>query len=200
MHLLIPNPHSIPPHPSPLGSHQAVFCLWVSSCLWTIHETETGVNKGGLLFSHSAMSDSLWPRGLQHARVPVFYHLPQLGETHDHWVGDAVQPSSSLSSPVLLPSIFPSFKVFSNESVPCIRWSKYWSFSFSISPLNEYDWFELLAVQGTLKSLLQNHSSKAPILWCSAFFVVQLLYPYMTTGKTIALTRLTFVRKLISGF
>ena len=112
-----------------------------------------------------------------------------------------------LCCPLLpLPLIFPSFRVFSNESILCIRWPKYWSFSFSISPSNEYsglisfrmDWLGLLAVQGTLKSLLQHSSSKASILWHSAFFIVQLLYPYMTTGKTVALTRRTFVRKVIS--
>ncbi len=107
---------------------------------------------------------------------------------------------------LLLPSIFPSIRVFSNESALHIRWPKYWSFSFSISPSNEHpglisfrmDWFDLLAVQGTLKSLLQHHSSKASILWCSAFFTVQLSHPYMTTGKTIALTRQTFVGKVMS--
>ena len=100
---------------------------------------------------------------------------------------------------LLLPSIFPSIRVFSNESVLCIRWPKYWSFSFSISLSNEYsglisfriDWFDLVAVQGTLKSLVQHHSSKASILRCSAFFIVQLSHPYMTIGKTIALTRWT---------
>ena len=107
---------------------------------------------------------------------------------------------------LLLPSIFPSIRVFSKKSVLRIRWPKYWSFSFSISPSNEYsglisfrtDWFDLLAVQGILKSLLQHHSSKASILWCSAFFTVQLSHPYMTTGKTIALTRWTFVGKVMS--
>ena len=107
---------------------------------------------------------------------------------------------------LLLPSIFPSLRVLSNESVLCIRWPKYWSFSFSISPSNEYsglislriDWFDLLAVQGTLKSLLQHHSSKASILRRSAFFIVQLSHPYLTTGKTIALTRQTFVGKVMS--
>ena len=106
---------------------------------------------------------------------------------------------------LLLPSIFPSIRVFSNESVLHIRWPKYWSFSFSISPSNEYsglifrmDWLDLLAVQGTLKSLLQHHSSKASILQCSAFFIVQLSYPYMTTGKPIALIRRTFVDKVMS--
>ena len=108
--------------------------------------------------------------------------------------------------PLLLPSIFPSIRVFSNESVCCIRWPKYWSFSFSISPSNVYsglisfrmDWLDLLAVQRTLKSLLQHHSSKASILQHSAFFIVQLSHPYMTTGKTIALTRRTFVDKVMS--
>ena len=107
---------------------------------------------------------------------------------------------------LLLPSIFHSIRVFSNESALHIRWPKYWSFSFNISPSNEHpglicfrmDWLDLLAVQGTLKSLLQHHSSKASILWCSAFFIVQLSDPYMTTGKTIALTRWTFVGKVMS--
>ena len=107
---------------------------------------------------------------------------------------------------LLLPSIFPSIRVFSTESVLHIRWSKYWSYSFSISPSNEYsglisfrmDWFHLLAVQGTLKSLLQHHSSKASIIQCSAFFMVLLSHPYTTTGKTIALTRRTFVSKVMS--
>ena len=107
---------------------------------------------------------------------------------------------------LLLPSIFPSIRVFSNESALCIRWPKYWSFSFNISPSNEHprlvslrmDWLVLLAVQGTLKSLLQHYSSKLSILWCSAFFIVQLSHPYMTTGKTIALTRWTFVGKVMS--
>ena len=106
----------------------------------------------------------------------------------------------------LPPSIFPSIRVFSNDSVLCIRWRKYWSFSFSISPSDEYsglisfrmDWLALLAVQGTLKSLLQHHSSKASIFQCSAFFIVQLSHPYMTTGKTITLTRQTFADKVIS--
>ena len=105
---------------------------------------------------------------------------------------------------LLLPSIFPSIRVFSNESALRIRWPKYWNFSFSISPSNEYsglisfriDWFHLLVVQGTLKSLLQHHSSKASILWCSAVFIDQLSHLYMTTGKTIALTRWTFVGKV----
>ena len=107
---------------------------------------------------------------------------------------------------LLLPSIFPSIRVFSNESALPIRWPKYWSFSFNISPFNEYsglisfrmDWLDLLAVQGNLKSLLQHYNSKASILQCSAFFIVQLSHPYMTTGKTIAVTRQTLVGKIMS--
>ena len=121
----------------------------------------------------------------------------------------SVMPSSHLilcHPLLLLPSIFPSIRIFSNESVLPIRWPKYWNFSFIISPSNEHpglvsfrmDWFDLLAVQGTLKNLLQHHSSKASILWCSAFLIVQLSHPYMTTGKTIALTRQTFVDKVMS--
>ena len=110
-----------------------------------------------------------------------------------------------LCCPLLLPPIFPSIRIFSNESVLHIRWPKYWSFSFSISPSSEYsglisfrmDWLDLLAVQGTLKSLLQHHSSKLSILQCSAFFIAQLSHSYMTTGKTIALTRRTFVGKVM---
>jgi len=122
---------------------------------------------------------------------------------------ESVMPSSHLilcCPLLLLPSIFPSIRVFSNELALCIRWPKYWSFSFNINPSNEHpglisfmvDWLDLLAVQGTLESLLQHHSSKASILRCSAFFTVQLSHPYMTTGKTIALTRQTFVGKVIS--
>ena len=139
---------------------------------------------------------------------PVHHQLPELTQAHVHWVGDAIQPSH----PLLLPSP-PAFNhsqhqgmVFSSKSVLCIRWLKYWNFSFDISPSNDYsglisfrmDWFDLLGVQGTLKSLLQNHSSKASILQHSAFFMVQLSHPYMTTGKTIALTRQAFVDKVMS--
>ena len=117
---------------------------------------------------------------------------------------ETVMPSKHIifCHPLLLPSlIFPSIRVFSNEPVLCIRWPKYWSFSFSISPSNEYSGLisiDLLAVHGTLKSLLQHHSSKASILWCSALFIVQLSHPYMITGKTIALTRWTFVGRIMS--
>ena len=134
--------------------------------------------------------------------LPVHHQLPEFTQTHVHWVGDAIQPSILCRPLLLLPSIFPSIRVFSNESV-LIRWSKYWSFSISLS--NEYsglisfkiDWFDL-CTQGTLKSLLQHHSSKASILWGSAFFMVQLSHPYMTTGKTIALTIWAFVGKVMS--
>ena len=126
-------------------------------------------------------------------------------QTHTHWVNDAIQPSHPLpSSPPALN--LSQHQVFSSESALCIRWPKNWSFSFLITPSSEYsrlisfkiDWFDLLAVQGTLKSLLQHHSSKASVLWCSAFIMVQFSHPYMTTGETIAWTRWTFVGKIMS--
>ena len=152
------------------------------------------------------MSDSLQPHGLQHARPPCPSPIPR---AYSNSPIVLVMPSNHLilSHPLLLlPSIFSSIGVFSKESVLCIRWPKYWRFSFSISPSNEYsglisfriDWLDLLAVQETLKSLLQHHSSKTLLLSCSAFFIVQLSHPYMTTGKTIALTGLTFVDKVMS--
>ena len=138
--------------------------------------------------------------------LPVPHQLSEFTQTHVHWVSDAIQPSQLCCPLLLLPSIFPSTRVFSNESALRIRWPKYWSFSFNISPSNEYsgllsfrmDWLDLLAVQGTLKILLQQQSSKASILRRSAFFIVQLSHPFMTTGKIIALTRWTFVGKEIS--
>ena len=141
------------------------------------------------------------PMNCSTPRLPIHHQLPESTQTHVHQVGDAIQPSHPLSSLLLLPSVFPSIRVFSNESALCIRWPKYWNFSFNISPSNEHpglisfrmDWLDLLAVQGTLKRLLQHHSSKASILLRSAFFTVQLLHPYMTTGKTIVLTWWTFV-------
>ena len=137
---------------------------------------------------------------------PVPHQLLEFTQTHVHWVGDAIQPSHPLPFPSSMPSVFPSIRVFSNESVLPIMWPKYWSFSFNISSSNEYsglisfriDWFDILAVQGTFKSLLQNQSSKALILQHSAFFIVQLSHPYMTTGKTTALSRRTFVSKVMS--
>ena len=139
--------------------------------------------------------------------LPVHHQLPEFAQTHVHWVGDAIQPSHPLSSPSPPPSIFPSIRVFSNESALRIRCPKYWSFSFNTSSSNEYsglisfrmDWLDLLAVQGTPKSLIQHHSSKASIFQCSAFFTVQLSHPYLTTGKTVALTDLCW-QSSISAF
>ena len=135
---------------------------------------------------------------------PVHHQLLELDQTHVHQVNDAIQPSYPLLSPSLPAFNLAQYRGFSSESVLHIKWPKFWSFSFSISASNQYsglisfsiDWFDLLAVQGTLKSLLQHLSSKASILLCSAFFMVQLSHPYMTTGKTIALTRQTFVGKV----
>ena len=149
------------------------------------------------------MSRSLRPQGVQHSRLLCPSLSPGVC-TNSCPLSQWCHPT--ISSSVLLPSIFPNIRVFSSESVLCIRWPNYWSFSFSISPSNEYsglisfriDWFDILAVQGTLKSLLQHHSSKARLLWCSTFFVVQLSHPYMTTGKAIAVTRWTFVSKVMS--
>ena len=155
--------------------------------------------------SYSTLCD---PMNRSTPGLSVHHQLPEFTQTHVHRVSDAIQPSHPLSSPLLMPSIFPSIRVFSNESALRIGWPKYWSFSFSINPTNEHrrvisfrmDWLDLLAVQGTLKSLLQHHSSKASI-HCSAFFIVQLSHRYMTTGKTIALTKWTFVDKVnVSGF
>ena len=137
--------------------------------------------------------------------LPIHNQLLEFTKTHVNQIGDVIQSSHLLSSPSP-PAIFPSIRVFSNESVLHIRWPKYWSFSFNISPSNEYsglisfrmDWLDLLAVQGTLNSLLQHHSSEASILQRSAFFTVQHSHPYMTTGKTIAMTRWTFVSKAMS--
>ena len=160
-------------------------------------------------FSHSVLSDFLWPHLLQHDRPTCQSPTPRAYSKHMS-IG-SVMPSKHLilcHPLLLLPSVFPSIRVFSNELVLHIRWPKYWSFSFSISPTNEYsglssfrmDWLDLPAVQGTLKSLLQHHSSKASILQCSAFFMVQLSHPYITTEKTIALTRWTFVGRVMSLF
>ena len=158
------------------------------------------------LYSHSVVSTCLQPRRLHHTRLPC--PSPPYRVCSNSYI-ESVMPSNRLilcCPLLLLPSIFPSIRVFSNESVLPIRWPKYWSFSFSISPSNEYsvliffriDWLDLLAVQGILKSLLQHHCSKASVLQHSVFFMVQLSHPYMTTGKTIALTIWTFVGKVMS--
>ena len=155
------------------------------------------------------MSDALWPHGLQNVRPPCPPPSPWVYPDScslSQWCHPTI--SSSCYPLLLLPSIFPSNSVFSNESFLYIRWPKYWSFSFNISPCSEYsgqisyrmDWLDLLAIQGTLKSLLQHHSSKASILLHSAFFIVQLSHTYVTTGKAIALTRWTFVGKIMSLF
>ena len=177
----------------------SILHICVSSCIRNV----------SVQFSRSVVSDSLWPHELQHTRLPCpspssrsFFKLLSI---------ESVMPSNYLilcCPLLLLPSVFPSSRVFSNKSVLRIRWPKLCSFSFSISPFNVYsglisfkiDWFYLLAVQGTLKSLLQHHSSKASILQCSVFFMAQLSHPYMTTGKTVALTRQTFLSKVISMF
>ena len=138
--------------------------------------------------------------------LPVHHQLLEFTQIHVRQVSDASQPSHPLSTLFLLPPIPPSIRVFSNELTLCMRWPKYWNFSFSIIPSKEIpglisfrrDWLDLLAVQGTLKSLLQHHSSNASILQCSAFLTVQLSHPYMTTGKTIASTRRTLVGKVMS--
>ena len=156
-------------------------------------------------FSHSVVSNSLRPHELQSLSITNSRSSLKLMSI------ESMMPSSHLilCHPLfLLPPIPPSIRVFSNESTLRMRWPKYWSFSFSIIPSEEHpglisfrmDWLDLLAVQGILKSLLQHHSSKASILWCSAFFTVQLSHPYMTTGKTIALTRWNFVGKVMSLF
>ena len=155
-------------------------------------------------FSCSVLSDSLRPHGLQHARPPC--PSPTPGVYSNSYLSSWWCHPTISSSVIPLPSIFPSTRVFSNESVLRIRWPKYWSFSFNISPANEHsglnsfrmDWLDLLAVQGTLKSLLQHYNSKVSVLQYSAFFIVQLSHPYMTTGKIIALTIWTFVGKVMS--
>ena len=162
------------------SSVQSLTCVWLFATPWT------AAPQASLSITKSR-------------RLPKFMSI------------ELVMPSNHLilcCSLLLLPSIFPSIRVFSNESALCIWWPKYWSFSFNISPSNEHpglisfrmDWLDVLAVQGTLKSFLQHHSSKASILWCSAFFTVQLSHPYTTTGKTIALTRWTFADKVMSLF
>ena len=157
-------------------------------------------------FSHSVISDSLRPRGWSMPGLPVHHQLPEPTQIHGHWVGDTIQPSRPLLSPSP-----PALNLSQHQGL--FKWvsslhqvAKYWSCSYKISPTNEHpglisfrmDWLDLLVVQGTLKSLLQHHSSKASILQSSAFFTVQLSHPYMTTGKNIALTRRTFVDKVMS--
>ena len=172
---------------------------WQSSRDWPLSPVQ---------FSRSVLSDTLQPHGLQHVRLP-WKSITNSQSLLKLMSIELVMPSNHLilcCSLLFPPSIFPSIRLFSSESVPHIRWPNYWSFTFSISPSNEYsrlisfriDWLDLLAVQGTLEHLLRDHSSKASILRCSAFFTVQHSHPYMTTGKIIALTRWTFVGKVMS--
>ena len=153
------------------------------------------------------MYESLQPNGLHSMPgFPVHHQLPELAQTDVYRVGDAIQPSHPLFPLLLLPSNFPSIRIFSNQSALCIRWPKYWSFSFSISPSHEYsglisfriDWFNVLEVQGTLKSLFQHHSSKASILWYSAFFMVQFFTSIHDCWKNHSLTIWTFVGEVMS--
>ena len=167
----------------------------VCLCLWIERLSIVSVQS----LSHVQLYD---PMDWSIPGFPVHHQLLELAQTHVHRVGDAIQPSHPLSSPYP-----PAFDLSQHQGLH-IRWPKYWSFSFSISPSNEYSrlisfriaCFDLLAVQRTLKNLLQHHNSKASILWRSAFFIVQLSHPYMTTGKTIALTRWTFVGKVMLWF
>ena len=179
--------------------YDVVLCKFSYACAWGLWWM------GMVQFSSVAQSCLIFcdPMDCSMPHFPVHHQFLELAQTHVHPVGDAIQPSRCPF--LLLPSIYPSIRVFSNELVLCIRWPKYWHFSFSVSPSNEYselisfriDWLDLLAVQGTLKSLLLHHSSKASILQCSAFSTVQLSLPSMTTRKTIALTRWNFVGKVM---
>ena len=169
-------------------------CIHLSLCF--------NIISSSVQFSCSVVSNSLWPMVCSMPGLPVQHQLPEFTQIHVQWAGDDIQPSH----PLLPLSVLPSIRVFSNKSVLCIKWPKNWSFSFSISPSNGYlglisfrmDGLDLLAVQGTFKNLLQYHTLKASILWCLGFFIVWLSHPYMTTGKTIALTRWNFVGKVMS--
>ena len=183
--------------------HQVTWLLWASVSLSKLYKII--LQFSSVQFSCSVVSESLRPHELQHARPPCPSPTPGV---HSNTSIESVMPSSHLilCRPLLPPSIPPSIRVFSNESTLHMRWPKYWSFSFSISPSKEHpglisfrmDWLDLLAIQETLKSLLQHHSSKALILQHSAFFTIQLSHAYMTTGKTIPLTRRTFAGKVMS--
>ena len=192
----------------PLFTYLFIFLICVNILFLALGSfaLQAANNISSVQFSHSVVADFCDPMDCSTPGLPVHHQLPEFTQSHVHW---SVMPSNHLilcRPHLLLPSIFPSIRVFSNESVLCIRWPKYWSFSFSISPSNEYselisfrmDWLDFLAVQGTLRRLFQHHGSKASILQCSAFFKVQLSHPYMTTGKTIALTRWTFLGKVMS--
>ena len=191
--------------------NSAAVNIWIHVSFWIMiffgYMTRSGISELYVQFSSVTQSCPTLCIPMNHSTpgLPVHHQLLESTQTHVHWVSDAIQ----LTHPLLSPS--PAFnlsqlRVFSNEPALRIRWPKYWSFSFNIRPTNEHprlisfrmDWLDLLAVQRTLKSLLQYHSSKASVLQCSAFFIVQLSHPYMTTGKTIALTTWTFVGKAMS--
>ena len=165
----------------------------------------SNIDDKSVQFSCSVMFDSLRPHELQHARLPCPSSILEFTQTHVYRVSDVIQPSHPLLSPSPHALNLSQHHSLSNESALRIRWPKYWSFSFNIRPSNEHlglislrmDWLDLFAVQGTLKSLLQHHSSKSSILRHSFFFIVQLSHPYVTTGKTIALTRWTIVGKVL---
>ena len=201
----------IPPLPSPTESKR-LFYTSVSLLLSCIYGYRYHLSKFHIYMfsSFSSVTQSCLTlcnsMNCNTPGLPVHHQLPEFTQTHIHRVSDAIQPSHSLLPLLLLPPIPPSIRVFSNESTLRMRWLKYWSFSFSIIPSKEIpglisfrmDWLDLLSVQVTLRSLLQHHSSKASILRCSAFFTLQLSHPCMSTGKTIALTRHTFVGKVMS--
>ena len=180
--------------------------MYVCMCIHVLPQLSEILSYVSVQFSHSVVFHSLWPHDCSMTGLPVHHQLPEFTQTQVHQVGDVIQPSHPLLSPSPPAPIPTSIRVFSSESTLRMRWPKYWSFSFSIIPSKEIpgllsfrmDWLDLFAVQGTLKSLLQHHSSKASVLWCSAFFTVHLSHPYMTTGKTIALTRRIFVGKVMS--
>ena len=187
--------------PSPVKPHMEV--LTPSTLQYDLIGNRFLTEVGSFQISHLVMSNISRPLGIQLGRV--LCPSPTTEEcSNSCQLSQQCHPT--ISSSVFLPSIFPNIRVFSNESILCIRWPKYWSFSFNICTSNEYsglisfrmDWLDLLAVQGTLKSLLQHHSSKASILWCSAFFIVQLSHPCVTTEKNIALAGQTFVGKVMS--
>ena len=170
------------------------FCRIMLMC--SLSSNITYLNLLSFFLSYCCSVSKMWlaickPMGYSTPGFPVLHYLPELAQTHVHWVSNTIQPSHPLSSPSPPAPNPSSIGVFSNESTLHMRWPKYWSFSFSISPSKEHpglisfrmDCLDLLAVQGTLKSLLQHHSSKASILWCSAFFTVQLSHPYLTTEK-----------------
>ena len=189
--------NSAHPRPPTLGPQVCSLCLCLHCC--PANRFISTMLLSSVQFSSVSQScpTLCWTAKELH---PVHHQLLEFTQTHAHWIGDAIQPSHPLSSP-LLPSIFPSIRVFYNESALCIRWPKYWSFGFSISSSGlisfRIEWLDLLAVQGTLRSLFQHQSSKVSILRCSVFFMVQLSHTCVTTGKAIALTIWTFVDKVM---